>query len=210
MTSINSGRTALLAMDFMNDMVHPDGKFADQGWPAEIEQRGTIGNTARALAAAREAGLCVIHVRVAWRPGHPDANRDAPLFAGVAQADALVEGTWGADFHPELQPADGEVVILKRSVSAFAGTELDRLLIRQGIGTLVLAGFSTSFVVEGTAREAVDRGYRVIVLEDCSASQTAEMHQFSVQNLLPLLGEVVTADELIDALSRKSGSAVRT
>jgi nicotinamidase-related amidase len=191
-------------MDFMNDMVHPDGKFADQGWPAEIEQRGVIRNAARALAAAREAGLRVFHVRVAWRPGHPDANRDAPLFAGVAQADALVEGTWGADFHPDLQPAEGEVVILKRSVSAFAGTELDRLLIRQGIGTLVLAGFSTSFVVEGTSREAVDRGYRVIVLEDCCASQTAEMHQLSVQTLLPLLAEVLTADELIDALGKSA------
>jgi nicotinamidase-related amidase len=201
MISIDPTRTALLVMDFMNDMVHPDGKFAEQGWPAEIEERGVIESAARALATAREAGLIVIHVRVAWRPGHPDANRDAPLFAGVAEADALVEGTWGADFHPDLKPAEGELVILKRSVSAFAGTELERLLTRQGIGTLVLAGFSTNFVVEGAARDAVDRGYRVIVLEDCCASQTEDMHQFSVQVVLPLLGEVVTADDLIGTLA---------
>jgi nicotinamidase-related amidase len=196
-------------MDFMNDMVHPDGKFADQGWPAQIEQRGTIANAARALGEARKVGMPVLHVRVAWRPGHPDANRDAPLFAGVAQADALVEATWGADFHPDLQPADGELVILKRSVSAFAGTELDRLLTRKGIDTLVLAGFSTSFVVEGTARDAVDRGYRVVVLEDCCSSQTADMHQFAVQVVLPLLGEVTTVDELIQALRGESVSRVR-
>ena len=208
MTSIDPTRTALLVMDFMNDMVHPDGKFAEQGWPAEIQEKQTIGNAARALAAARNADLPVIHVRVGWRPGHPDANRDAPLFAGVAEADALVEGTWGTDFHPELQPADGELVIVKRSVSALAGTELDRLLIRRGIGTLVLAGFSTSFVVEGTARDAIDRGYRVIVLEDCCASQTEDMHRFSVQVVLPLLGEVVTADDLIAALAGQSASGV--
>jgi nicotinamidase-related amidase len=208
MTSIDPTRAALLVMDFMNDMVHPDGKFADQGWAAQIEENHTIGNAARALAAARDAELQAVHVRVGWRPGHPDANREAPLFAGVAQADALVEGTWGADFHPDLQPADGEVVIVKRSVSAFAGTELGRLLIQRGISTLVLAGFSTSFVVEGTARDAVDRGYRVIVLEDCCASQTADMHQFSVQVVLPLLGEVVMADELIDAIAGQSASGV--
>jgi nicotinamidase-related amidase len=200
MTSIDPSKTALLIMDFMNDMVHPDGKFADQGWPAQIEERGTIRNAARALTAARDAQLPVMHVRLAWRPGHPDVNRDAPLFAGAPQLDALVEGTWGADFHADLQPADDEPVIVKRSVSAFAGTELDRLLTRQGAGTLVLAGFATSFVVEGTARDAVDRGYRVIVLEDCCASFTAEMHQFSIQGVLPLLGEVATMDELIESL----------
>ena len=200
MTSIGPSKTALLIMDFMNDMVHPDGKFADQGWPAQIEERGTIRNAARALTAARDAQLPVMHVRLAWRPGHPDVNRDAPLFAGAPQLDALVEGTWGADFHADLQPADDEPVIVKRSVSAFAGTELDRLLTRQGAGTLVLAGFATSFVVEGTARDAVDRGYRVIVLEDCCASFTAEMHQFSIQGVLPLLGEVATMDELIESL----------
>lgn len=201
MRSIDPARTALLVMDFMNDMVHADGKFADQGWPAQIKAGSTIEKTARALGAARDAGLSVMHVQLAWRPGHPDANRDAPLFAGVAEANALVEGTWGSDFHSELQPADGELVILKRSVSAFAGTELDRLLTRRGIGTLVLAGFATSFVVEGTARDAADRGYRVVVLKDCCASLTEAMHDFAVQTVLPLLGEVVTADELIEALA---------
>lgn len=201
MRSINPARTALLVMDFMNDMVHPDGRFADQGWPAQVEASGAIANTARALTAARDGRLAVMHVQLAWRPGHPDANQEAPLFAGVAQADALVEGTWGAEFHPELQPADDEPVILKRCVSAFTGTELDRLLTQQSIGTVVLAGFATSFVVEGTARQAADRGYRVIVLHDCCASLTEEMHQFAIEAVLPLLGEVATADELIEALA---------
>jgi nicotinamidase-related amidase len=96
-----------------------------------------------------------------------------------------------------------------RFQSAFAGTELGRLLIRQGISTLVLARFSTSFVVEGTARDMVDRGYRVIVLEDCFASQTEDMHQFSVQAVLPLLDEVVTTGDLIGALAGKSASGLR-
>ena len=206
MTSIDSARTALLVMDFMNDMVHPDGKFAEQGWPAEIEEKHTIENTGRALAAARDAGLRVIHVRVTWRPDFRDANLNAPLFVGAADAEALVEDTWGTEIHPNLQPADGETVLVKHSVSAFAGTDLGRLLIRDGIDTLVLAGFSTNFVVEGTARDAVDRGYRVVVLADCCAAQTDAMHRFAVEVVLPLLGEVTTADELIDALSGKSRS----
>ena len=77
MVSIDPTGTALLVMDFLNDMVHPDGKFAEQGWP--VQERQTIENAARVVSAARDADLEVIHVRVGWRPGHPDANRDAPL-----------------------------------------------------------------------------------------------------------------------------------
>jgi nicotinamidase-related amidase len=205
-TNVDPTTTALLVMDFENDLVHPDGKFADAGVPAQVEEKRAIPNAARALTAAREAGLPVLHVQVAWRPGFSDANLHAPLFAGAAESDALVEGTWGADFHEDLQPAEGELVIVKRGVSAFAGTELERLLNRRGIDTLVLAGIATSFVVEGTARDAVDRGYRVIVLGDCCASMTDEMHRFSVETLLPLLTEVVLADELIEALAETSAA----
>lgn len=201
MTSIDRTRTALLLMDFQNDMVDPKGAFASQGWASQIEEKQAIENTARALTRARGAGLRVIHVGVAWRPGHPEANRHAPLFAGVEQAEGLVEDTWGAEFHPRLQPADGELVIRKRGVSALAGTELDRFLRLSDINVLVLTGFSTNWVVEGTARDAVDRGYSVIVLGDCCATFNDEMNRFALEVTLPLLGTVTTSDEFISSLA---------
>jgi nicotinamidase-related amidase len=193
-------RTVLLVMDFQNDLVDPGGAFGSQGAAAEVKEKRAIENTARALAAAREMGLNVVHVAVAWRPGHREANRSAPLFAGVGEAGALVEGTWGGDFHPDLRPAQGELVITKRGVSALTGTELDRLLRLRDVNVLVLTGFATNFVVEGTARDAVDRGYRVIVLSDCCASFTGEMHRFALDAILPQLGTVTTSQEFINSL----------
>ena len=89
----------------------------------------------------------------------------------------------------------------KRSVSAFIGTELDRLFRVRDVNTLVFTGVATNFAVEGSAREAVDRGYRAIVLEDCCASHPPDMHAFSVDRILPVLCEVATADDFIAALA---------
>ena len=197
MDSVDPTRAALLLMDFQNYGLHPDGYWAQQGlptWPALAYQ--AIEPTARVLAAARQyQHPLVIHVGAMWRPGSPEMNLSIPVFA--RGPDRAVEGTWAADFYEPLQPVTGEIVILKRSISALAGNELDRLLRVRDINTLVLAGIATNFVVEGTAREAVDRGYRVVVLADCCASATEEMHDFSIRVILPELCHVSAADEFV-------------
>jgi biuret amidohydrolase len=85
-------------------------------------------------------------------------------------------------------------------VSALAGTELDRLFRLKDVNTLVLTGVATQFAVEGTAREAVDRGYRVMVLEDCCASRVQEVHRFSIDVILRNLCAVTTADRFARGL----------
>jgi nicotinamidase-related amidase len=201
MLDIEAPRTALFVMDFQNDLVDPEGAFGSQGAAAEVKEKQAIENTARVLARARNVGLIVVHVAVAWRPGHREANRRAALFAGAAEADALVEGAWGAAFHRDLQPAEDELVITKRGVSALAGTELDRLLRLRDVNVLILTGFATNFVVEGTARDAVDRGYAVMVLSDCCASFTDEMHRFALDAILPQLATVTTSEEFVSSLT---------
>src|SRR5919109_1589941 len=105
-----------------------------------------------------------------------------------------------------IDPARAALVVRKRSVSALAGTELDRFLRLRGVRTLVLTGFATNFVVEGTARDAVDRGYEVTVLADCCASFSAEMDDFALQTILPLLGTVTTSAEFVQALTEVPSS----
>jgi nicotinamidase-related amidase len=164
MDELDSTRAAVLALDFQNYGVHPHGYWATHGepdWPAIA--RPAVENTARVLAAARRHRVLVIHVGVAWRPGSPEMNMTAPLFARAP--DRSVAGTWGSEFYAPVAPAPGELAVYKRGVSALAGTELDRLLRLRDVNTLVLTGVATQFAVEGTAREAVDRGYRVLVLE---------------------------------------------
>lgn len=104
------------------------------------------------------------------------------------------------EFFAPVAPVDGEFVVRKRAVSAFVGTELERLLHVRDISTLVLAGGVTNFAVEGTARDASDRGYRVIVLEDCCETVSDEWQAFSMTQILPLIASVATAAEFAAAM----------
>src|SRR5437763_16673835 len=106
-------------MHFENDLVDPKGVFAPMGAAAHLEQTHAVENVQKALAAARDKGLRVIHIRVAWRLVHPAVNGNVPFFAGVVQGGALVAGTWGAEFLPAIAPNEGEVVIVTRGVRAF-------------------------------------------------------------------------------------------
>ncbi|MGH2821506.1 MAG: cysteine hydrolase family protein [Thermoleophilaceae bacterium] len=197
--TFDAHRAAFLSMDFQNYGIHPDGYWASHGepdWPALA--RPALDNTARVLGAARDRGLSVIHVGVAWREGAPEANLAARLFARAP--DRSIEGTWGAEFCDPVKPIPG--VVYKRGVSALAGTELDRLFRIRDVNTLVLAGVATQFVVEGTARDAVDRGYHVLVLEDCCASRRRDVHDFSVDVIMRELCEVTSSERFIAMLVR--------
>ncbi|GIW07373.1 MAG: hypothetical protein KatS3mg060_2178 [Dehalococcoidia bacterium] len=187
---------AFLALHLQNDIVHPAGAFGAERAAIRPTLDALLDATARALNAARARGLLVVHGAVAYRPGYPDLNRRAPLFAAIAARGALVEGSWGAAFHERTAPRPGEVVVAGRGMSAFGGTDLDALLRLHRIETLVLAGFATNGVVESTAREAVDRGYGVVVLEDCCAAASDELHRNALR-LLGALGDVVTSDTLV-------------
>jgi nicotinamidase-related amidase len=189
-------RAALLLLDLQNYGIHSQGYWATHGEPDWPEvARPAVENTAKVLAAARRRGLLVVHVGLAWRPGSPELNMAAAIFSGAP--DRSVEATWGAEFVEPVRPESGEIVVYKRSVSALAGTELDRLLRVRDVNTLVLAGVATHFAVEGTAREAVDRGYRVVVLEDCCASRVPEVHRHSIDVILRGLCRVTTAEAFI-------------
>ena len=135
-----------------------------------------------------------------FRPGHPELNRSAGLFQAIVEANALVEGSWGANIHEAVAPQEGEPVITKRSVSAFAGSDLAHLLSASGITTLLLSGVVTNFVVEGTAREAVDRGYNVFIVGDCCASLSQEAHDASLNTVMPFLTTTTTSEDAIAAL----------
>lgn len=143
----------------------------------------------------------MIHVANAWREGHPDINPHTPWQADARSAGRSTEGSWGIELYEPLAPVNGELVVRKRAVSGFVGTELDRLLLIHGISTVVIAGIVTNFAAEGTARDASDRGYRVVVLADCCESVSDEWHSFSITQILPLIAQVVTADDFIRSLS---------
>ena len=198
--AIDKGHTALLAMDFQNDIVHEDGAFKDFGFAAMVKQNDVLGKSAQLLDTARSSGVKVIHVVIKYRPGYPERPSNAGLFEATAQASALVEGTWGAETHDAVTPQDGEPLVARRGVSGFYASDLAALLTTGGIDTLLLCGVATNFVIEGTAREAADRGYNVVIVGDCCASMSQEIHDSALNTVLPFLSTISNLDEVTAAL----------
>ena len=198
--TIDKAHTALLAMDFQNDIVHENGAFKDFGFAAAVKQNDVLAKSARLLDAARRSGVTVIYPVIKYRPGYPERPANSGLFAGTIQANAIVEGTWGAEIHEAVAPRDGEPVVARRGVSAFYGSDLAALLATGGIDTLLLSGVATNFVVEGTAREAADRGYNVVIVGDCCASASQETHDAALNTTLPFISTISDLEEVTAAL----------
>ena len=140
----------------------------------------------------RKAGAPVILVNVAFAKDFADALRQP-----VDQPMPVPEGGFPEDFSVLVDGLEkpGDILITKRQWGAFHGTELDLQLRRRGIRTMVLAGISTNIGVESTARQAWEHGYQLILVEDASSSSSAEMHEFSIKNIMPRISKVVkTAD----------------
>jgi nicotinamidase-related amidase len=197
---LDQSKTALLAMDFENDIVHEEGALKDFGLAQMVKENDILAKVSIMLDAARSAGVKVVYVSVKFRQGHPEVSPYTGLFQAVVATNALVEGTWGAQIHDAVAPREGEPVVTKRAVSAFAASDLEKLLNASGISTLLLCGVATNFVVEGTAREAADRGYNVVVVGDCCSSMSQEVHDAALNTVLPFLATITTSDEVIAAL----------
>ena len=197
---LEKNTTALLAMDFENDIVHEEGALKDFGLAQMVKENDILAKESTLLGAARSAGVKVVYVSVKFRAGHPEVSPYTGLFQAVVATNALVEGTWGAQIHDAVAPREGEPVVTKRAVSAFAASDLEKLLNASGISTLLLSGVATNFVVEGTAREAADRGYNVVVVGDCCSSMSQEAHDSALNTVLPFLATITTSDEVIAAL----------
>jgi nicotinamidase-related amidase len=171
--------TLFLVMDMMNDIVAEDG-FNAQTYGVQVKQRGVLAKTAKAIAAARAAGVRIGYVRVGFSPDYREAPANSPIFSGARKNGIFQLGTKGTEVHPLLAPQPGDFDIVKHRVSPFYGTALEPILRAHAIERLVLCGVSTNGVVHSGARDAHDRDYEVVILEDCCAGVTADEHMHAV------------------------------
>src|SRR5262249_31226683 len=131
-------KTALIIQDLQNDVISDGGAFAESGAPAHAKKQKVVENV-RALADAfRPVGARVIHVHYIVAPGAPGLRLNAPLFRGVAEAKALVRGSWGAAPVDGLEPRAGDIVVEKMRMNAFYDTKLDTILRGCGVDTIVI------------------------------------------------------------------------
>lgn len=177
--------TALLVMDMQNGVVARLGERGD----------GLVASVARALEAARAAGVEAIFVRVAFRPGAPEISGRNATFARLAASDDMREDAEATQVHAALAPRPDEVVVTKRRVSAFSGSDLDVVLRARGVDRLVLSGVATSGVVLSTVRQAADLDFQLVVLRDACADGDEEVHRVLMDKVFPRQADVMSVDE---------------
>jgi nicotinamidase-related amidase len=173
--------TVLLVMDVQRGIVE---RFSGDG--------GYLPRLAGAIGAARAAGIPVIYVVVGFRPGYPEVSARNKSFSTVASAGRFAAGDPSAEIHPAVAPGDGDLIVTKRRVSAFAGSDLDMVLRAGDIESLVLAGIATSGVVLSTLRQAADLDYRLTVLADGCLDADPEVHRVLLEKVFPRQAEVTS------------------
>lgn len=179
--------TALIMIDMQRDFIEPGGFGEMLGNDVSL-LRSAIAPCKAVLDAARQAGLLVVHTREGHRPDLADLHpakrtRGGKTFIGTdgPMGRILVRGEKGHDFIPELYPIQGEPILDKPGKGAFYETDLHLILEANGIRSLILCGVTTEVCVNTTAREANDRGYEVLVVEDAVASYFPEFHRVALE-----------------------------
>jgi nicotinamidase-related amidase len=154
-----------------------------------------INRTAKAISHARKNSIPVIYITVGFRKGSPEINPNNKSFASIKERFANIEMTDFIKIHPDLMPLDGELVVIKRRVSAFTGSDLEVILKALNIHHLVISGVATSGAVLSTVRESADKDYRITVLSDCCGDGDEEVHRVLTTKVFPRQAEVITVKE---------------
>jgi len=208
--AIDAARTALVIIDMQRDFLEPGGFGESLGNDVSL-LAAAIPPCRRILAAARAAGLFVLHTREGHRPDLSDAprgkiERGAPSLRIGDEGPMgriLVRGEPGHDIVAALAPNDGEPVIDKPGKGAFFATDLSAILAARGIETLIVCGVTTEICVHTTVREANDRGFRCIVPSDACASYFPEFHRAGLSMIKAqggILGWVSSSAAIVAAL----------
>ncbi len=193
--------TALLLVEYQNDFASEGGAFFD-AVKTTIERNDMLDKSKRVTAAARDAGLTIIHAPLAFDAGHAEiAGSSYGILKGVADSKAFANDTWGVEIVDDMRPDPADEVLTdKRSLDAFSTTNLQFVLDSREIETLVIAGFLTNCCIESTMRGAYERGYEVVPIVDCMAATSIEEHDMAVKHNFPRFSRPIDHHEFLNSL----------
>jgi nicotinamidase-related amidase len=182
----NSNLSALLVMDMQTSIL---GRLQDK--------TALISQVKKAIAHARKNTIPLIYVTVGFRPGAPEISRNNKSFSAMRERLLSEDPADWIQIDPALAPATGEITVIKRRISAFAGSDLEVILRAFGIRHMILSGVSTSGVVLSTTREAADKDYQLTILSDCCADPDPEVHRVLLEKVFPRQADVITCESWI-------------
>lgn len=194
--------TAIVFIEFQNDFCKEGGALF-LGVKEQIKAQNTIKNAQDCLRRARGKCLTLL-VPILFEEDYNDigcVDVLGPIHINATKAKAFRKGTWGGEIIEELKPTKQDIVVEgKRTLDAFHSSNLDFLLRVNCIKNVAFCGFLTNVCVEGTARSAYDKGYKVFLLKDCCAAISAEEQKYVEEKFFPYIGEVLTHDEFLKRL----------
>ena len=176
-------KSALLVMDVQRVVVE---RYPDPEYLPRLRQ---------AINAARASGLAVMYVVVGFRSGYPEVSTRNKMFGPLARSTPAAGNDEATQVHPDVAPEPGDIIVTKRRVSAFAGSDLDMVLRAGDIDHLVLTGIATSGVVLSTLRQAADLDFGLTVLSDGCLDSDPEVHRVLTGKVFPHQADVTTVAE---------------
>jgi nicotinamidase-related amidase len=196
---VAAGRTALLSVEMQRGVVGDRSKV-----PMLREQvlaDGTIPRLAGLMAAARGAGVPVVHCTAEIRPDFRGSKRNCPMLGAMLKDPShILVGSEGVQVIPELAPQPADLVMGRlHGISPFTGTQLDAALRNMGVTTVLATGVSLNVALLGLAVEAVNLGYQVVLVRDCATGFPADYAQALLRNSFAALATIATADEVMAA-----------
>lgn len=187
----------------VNDMINGTLRTGDQERDDAIAQSGIIGATADAVAGLRQASVPILWIRIERRADRSDvANNIVDRYPRGFRLPPWVAGSYESAQVEELPVHKDDQVILKPRMDPFVATDLDIQLRARNTKTILLCGYSTNGGVESCARTAYCLGYDVVVMSDCCFNVDQELHDYSLERILPWYSRVRTSAEVLEMLNR--------
>lgn len=181
---------ALLVVDLVR-------AYLEDGSPLRAPVEDALAASLTLIGAARAAGLPVLFTRVSYRPGSADGGlfrRKVPALRVFEEGDPL------GDFAEGAAPEPGETVITKQYASAFHGTSLAATLTASGIDTLLICGLTTSGCVRATATDALQHGFRPLVVDEASGDRDRRLHEANLLDLEAKYADVISLDKALTTI----------